>query len=221
MLNIAIDGHVGSGKSTLAGELAKILHLKMLNTGEIYRSIACSYKESKMEIDEESVKKFVENLKIEIIFNENQQIVFVNGKNYKDFLRIEEISMLTSKISPFPIIREKVLKLQRDFAEKYDCVMEGRDIGTVVLPNADFKFFVTATEQVRARRRYDQLKNKKDAPTFEQILEDLRQRDYNDEHRKIAPLKPAKDSIILDTSNMTLDQTVEHCYQIIKNKTCK
>ena len=218
MLNIAIDGHVGSGKSTLASELAKILNLKMLNTGEIYRSIACCFKEMNMEINEENIKKFVTNLNIEISFDSGEQVVYVNNKCFKGKLRSEEISMLTSKISPFLVVREKVLKLQRDFAKKNDCVMEGRDIGTVVLPNADFKFFVTASEFVRAQRRYDQLKDKTNAPSFEEILEDLRQRDYNDEHRKVAPLKPAFDSIILDTSDMTLAQTVEYCCDIIKNK---
>ncbi len=218
MLNIAIDGHVGSGKSTLASELAKILNLKMLNTGEIYRSIACYFKEMNMEINEENIKKFVSNLNIEISFDSGEQVVYVNNKCFKGKLRSEEISMLTSKISPFLVVREKVLKLQRDFAKKNDCVMEGRDIGTVVLPNADFKFFVTASEFVRAQRRYDQLKDKTNAPSFEEILEDLRQRDYNDEHRKVAPLKPAFDSIILDTSDMTLAQTVEYCCDIIKNK---
>ena len=138
--------------------------------------------------------------------------------DYFEQIRTEEISILTSKISPFVSIREKVLSVQREFAQKFDCVIEGRDIGTVVLPYADYKFFVTASEEVRAKRRFDQIKDKQNV-SYEQILKDLQIRDYNDTHRKVAPLIPAKDSIILDTSDFTLDQTVDMCVDIItKNK---
>ena len=226
MLNIAIDGHVGSGKSTLSKGIAKKLNLRVLDTGAIYRGIACRFKAEGLEnhIDEGTINKFVEKLKVQVEFDGDLQRVIVDGVDYTPWLRKEETSVLTSKISPFPKIRDKVLDIQRDFAKKYDCVIEGRDIGTVVLPNADMKFFITASEQVRAQRRYDQIKNLPDSPSYQEILQDLRVRDYQDEHRKIAPLKPARDSIILDTSDMTLEQTIEKCVQIIqetrKEKSC-
>ena len=226
MLNIAIDGHVGSGKSTLSKGLAKRLNLRVLDTGAIYRGIACRFKAEGLEnhIDEGTINKFVEKLKVQVEFDGDLQRVIVDGVDYTPWLRKEETSVLTSKISPFPKIREKVLDIQRDFAKKYDCVIEGRDIGTVVLPNADVKFFITASEKVRAQRRYDQIKNLPDSPSYDEILKDLRMRDYQDVHRKIAPLKPAKDSIIMDTSEMTLEQTIEKCVQIIqetrKEKSC-
>lgn len=226
MLNIAIDGHVGSGKSTLSKGLAKRLNLRVLDTGAIYRGIACRFKAEGLEnhIDEGTINKFVEKLKVQVEFDGDLQRVIVDGVDYTPWLRKEETSVLTSKISPFPKIRDKVLDIQRDFAKKYDCVIEGRDIGTVVLPNADVKFFITASEKVRAQRRYDQIKNLPDSPSYDEILKDLRMRDYQDEHRKIAPLKPAEDSIIMDTSEMTLEQTIEKCTQIIqetrKEKSC-
>ena len=218
MLNIAIDGHVGSGKSTLSKGLAKRLNLRVLDTGAIYRGIACRFKAEGLEnhIDEGTINKFVEKLKVQVEFDGDLQRVIVDGVDYTPWLRKEETSVLTSKISPFPKIREKVLDIQRDFAKKYDCVIEGRDIGTVVLPNADVKFFITASEKVRAQRRYDQIKDLPDSPSYDEILKDLRMRDYQDEHRKIAPLKPAEDSIIMDTSEMTLEQTIEKCVQIIQ-----
>ena len=219
MINIAIDGHVGSGKSTLAHCLAKKLGLKVLDTGAIYRSIACEYrKKYGLNIDSENIEKLVKNLNIEINFVNDTQHVSINGNDYFEQIRTEEISILTSKISPFVSIREKVLSVQRTFAQKFDCIIEGRDIGTVVLPYADYKFFVTASEEVRAKRRFDQIKDKQNV-SYEQILKDLQIRDYNDTHRKVAPLIPAKDSIILDTSDFTLDQTVDMCVDIItKNK---
>ncbi len=218
MLNIAIDGYVGSGKSTLAHELAKKMNLKVLDTGAIYRSITCFYQEKFGNlVSSDLVEELVKNLEVEIEFKGDSQIVFVNGKDYTNKIRQEEISILTSLLAPYLSVREKVLSVQRKFAKDYNCVIEGRDIGTVVLPKANFKFFVTASEQTRAQRRYSQIKDKQKV-TFDQILQDLQQRDYNDTHRKVAPLVPAKDAIILDTTDLTLGQTVEKCLEIIKGK---
>lgn len=217
MLNIAIDGYVGSGKSTLANEIAKKLSLKKLDTGAIYRSIACEYRKNfDFLINAENVERLVKNLKIEVVFEKGVQHVKINGNDYFHHIREEEISILTSQISPYISIRDKVLAVQREFASKYDCVIEGRDIGTVVLPKANFKFFLTGSEEVRAQRRYDQIKDKQHI-SFEQILKDLKQRDYNDTHRKVAPLIPAEDAIIIDTTNLTLEETVDKCIDIIKN----
>ena len=215
MLNIAIDGYVGSGKSTLAHALAKRLNLKVLDTGAIYRSITCFYQEKFGNlVSGDLVEEFVKDLEVKVEFKGENQIVFVNGKDYVNRIRQEEISVLTSELAPYISIRNKVLSVQRKFAKEYDCVIEGRDIGTVVLPKANFKFFITASEKTRAERRYCQIKDKQKV-SLEQILQDLQIRDYNDTHRKIAPLVPAKDSIILDTTDLTLEQTVEKCLEIM------
>ncbi len=215
MLNIAIDGYVGSGKSTLAHALAKRLNLKVLDTGAIYRSITCFYQEKFGNlVSGDLVEEFVKDLEVKVEFKGENQIVFVNGKDYVNRIRQEEISVLTSELAPYISIRNKVLSVQRKFAKEYDCVIEGRDIGTVVLPKANFKFFIIASEKTRAERRYCQIKDKQKV-SLEQILQDLQIRDYNDTHRKIAPLVPAKDSIILDTTDLTLEQTVEKCLEIM------
>lgn len=217
MINIAIDGHVGSGKSTLAKGIAQKLNYHVLDTGAIYRGLACAYKDKGYrEINDENINNFIKNIKVNVVFEKDIQKVLVDDVDYTPFLRTEETSTLASKISPFQVLRSKVLIIQRDFASKYNCIIEGRDIGTVVLPNADVKFFVTAKEEVRAMRRYEQLKDK--SLSYEEILKDLKERDYKDEHRVIAPLKIAEDSILLDTSNMTLEQTIDKCVNIIEQK---
>lgn len=219
MINIAIDGHVGSGKSTLARGLAKKLGFNVFDTGAIYRGLACEFKEKGYKsIDENTISDFISSVEVKIFFEGDVQHVVVNGHDHTPNLRREEISMLSAQISPFPVLRDKVKDLQRHFAKEYNCIMEGRDIGTVVLPNADLKFFITASEEVRAQRRFDQVKDKPNSPSYQEILNDLRERDYKDEHRTVAPLKPAKDAIILDTSNMTLDDTINKCIEIINNK---
>lgn len=220
MINIAIDGYVGSGKSTLAKGLAKKLNYKVLDTGAIYRGLACAYiARGYGEVCQESIDNFLNNCKtIEIFFKDELQHVVVCNVDYTQYLRTEEISMLAAQISPYKNLREKVKTIQQDFASKNNCIIEGRDIGTVVLPNADIKFFITASEEIRANRRFAQIKETPNSPTYENILKDLRERDYKDEHRLIAPLKPAKDSIIIDTSNMNLEQTIEYCLKIIKLK---
>ena len=219
MINIAIDGHVGSVKSTLARGLAKKLGFNVFDTGAIYRGLACEFKEKGYKsIDENTILDFISSVEVQIFFEGDVQHVVVNGHDHTPNLRREEISMLSAQISPFPKLREKVKDLQRHFAKEYNCIMEGRDIGTVVLPNADVKFFITASEEVRAQRRFDQVKDKPNSPSYQEILNDLRERDYKDEHRTVAPLKPAKDAIILNTSNMTLDDTINKCFKIINNK---
>ena len=217
MLNIAIDGHVASGKSVVAKEIAKRLNIKVLDTGAIYRGLACEFKEKGLgEPNEKVVSEFIKDVDVAVEFIDEQQHVIVNKTDYTPYLRLEEISTLSSKISPYPALRGKVLEIQRAFAKENDCVMEGRDIGTDVLPNADVKIFITASAEVRARRRYEQVKD--GSVSFEKVLADLIERDYKDEHRTVAPLKPAQDSIILDTSNMTLDEVIERCISIIEGK---
>lgn len=220
MLNIAIDGLGGSGKSSLAKGIAQKLQIQNFGTGSIYRAMACAFQDQGLtDVNAKTINDFVKHLTISVYFENNQQHVVVNGKEYGDQLRAEKISVLAAQIAPFPALREKILALQREFASANDCVMEGRDIGSNILPNADFKFFITASAQTRAMRRYLERKDSPDAPSFETVLEDLQKRDDADIHRKVAPLVPAKDAIILDTTNMTLEQSIQYCVDIItKNK---
>lgn len=220
-INIAIDGYVCSGKSTIAKALAKRLGFKVFDTGAIYRGVACAfeymnYDENK--ISEKYIKKFSEQVELKIEFINGVQHVFVNGIDHTANLRLERTSKLTAKISPFTCIREKVLKIQRDFARKNNIVMEGRDIGSHVLLDADFKFFCVADEIVRATRRYEQQKTMGNSVDFDQILKELRERDYKDVHREHGALTQVEDSIIVDTTNQNLEQSVEFCVEIIKKK---
>lgn len=223
MFSVTIDGKAGCGKSTIAKELSKRLDFKNFNTGAVYRAITCEYKNiyNDKKPTKQIIEEFVKNLKVNVIFNEEEQVVLVNGNDYTKFLRDEEISNFVALISPFDQIRQKVRQIQRDFAREYNCVMEGRDIGTVVLPNAQCKLFITASNEVRAQRRLDQLKETENCPTYEQILQELYDRDYKDVNREHGALLPAQDAIIVDNSNETLAETLDRCEKIvndIKNK---
>ena len=219
MFNIAIDGTTSSGKSTLSQGLSKALGFKRLDTGAIYRGIACNFKRRGFKsVDEKSIAQLVENLRIQVYFDGEEQHVIVNGVDETAFLRSEEISMLTSLISPYKQVRQVVLKLQRNFAKNNDCVMEGRDITTVVLPNADVKFFITATAEERAKRRYLQFKDAPNAPSFEEVLADLKLRDQRDENRRFGKLEIAKDATVIDTTGKTLPQVIDLCKKIVMEK---
>ena len=218
MINIAIDGYAGSGKSVLANGLAQRLGYKVLDTGALYRGLACAFREGNFgELNEKNVVKFLKDVDVKIEFHGKVQHVLVNGVDYTSQLRENQISNMASKISTFPKLRDKILYLQRDFAKENDCVMEGRDIATNVLPNAQVKIFLTADVEKRARRRYDEMQNKQDV-TFEQVLLDLKERDKRDETREVAPLKPAKDSVILDNGDLTVEGTVERALEIVNEK---
>ena len=221
MFKIAIDGYMGSGKSTLAKGLCEKLgsDFKMLDTGAIFRAIAYSYYASYGDIVEESkVRELVNTKNIEVRFIDGKQNVFINQENVTPFLRTEVISQMASKISIFPFVREKYLKIAKEFAIRNNCVMEGRDIGSVVMPDADVKIFLTANENIRAMRRFEEAKLRGQKVKFEDVLKDLRERDLRDTTRTEAPLKPCKDSIIVDNSDMNLEETIDYCYDIITEK---
>lgn len=219
MFNVAIDGTTSSGKSTLAQRLSKALGFKRLDTGAIYRGIACRFKRLNMlDVNEKNIQKLVSDLSIRIVFKDEKQYVIVNDIDETDNLRTEEISLLTSEISPYKLVRDKVLSIQRDFAAKHDCVMEGRDITTVVLPNADVKFYITASPEERARRRWLQFVGKEDAPTYEDVLADLKIRDDRDSHRKLGKLAIADDAIVIDTTSKALDEVTAMCEKIVRSK---
>jgi len=218
-MNIAIDGYAGSGKSITAKLLAKKLNFNVFNTGAIYRAIACEWEKQKLgETTQEKVKKFVKDLTLSVKFIDGVQHSIANNTDYTSELNAEKISVLTPKIALFNDIREKVRTIQRDFAKNNDCVMEGRDIGSEILPNADFKFFITAKPEVRANRRFIELKQKEPNLTYEEVFEDLKQRDYMDVNREVAPLKAVEDSIIVDNSDKNIDETVDYCLKIIAKK---
>ena len=218
MFSVTIDGKAGCGKSTIAKELSARLGFKNFNTGAVYRTITCEYKNLYKDKtpNEQIINEFVNKLDVRVFFENNNQVVLANNNDYTSRLRDEEISNFVALISPFDQIRQKVRQIQRDFAKTYDCVMEGRDIGTVVLPNAQCKLFITASNEVRAQRRLDQLKNTPNCPTYEQILQELNERDYKDVNREHGALLPAEDGIIIDNSNETLDQTLDRCEKIVK-----
>lgn len=207
--NIALDGPSGAGKSTVAKALAKRLDIIYLDTGAMYRSLAYVAVKQGIDVnDEDAVKPMLDNLDMKIITGDSQQII-VNGENVTPFIREHYVSKAASDISALPSVRIKLVELHREIA-KNDCVvLDGRDIGTYVLPDAKYKFFITATPEVRAKRRFEELKAKGDAPSYEKVLEDIKVRDYNDSHRAFAPLKQADDAVLVDTTNMSIDEVID------------
>lgn len=216
-MNIAVDGHAGSGKSAIAKEIAKALKFQVFDTGAMYRALACEWDARGLgKMTKGKVEKFIKTITISVKFVEGIQHTYVNGVDYTPVLRLEKISKLSSMISPFPCVRDMVKEIQRDFAKHNNCVMEGRDIGSVVLPNAEYKFFITAPVEIRARRRYEQeIKNQPDID-FNNVLEDLKKRDYADEHREIAPLIIVEDSIVVNNTGKSLKEVIDECLRYIK-----
>lgn len=218
MFAITIDGKAGSGKSTIADGLSERLKIKKLNTGAIYRGIACEY--LKQYKDKKPTKKIIEDflktMTIEVVFIGKVQNVIVNGTNFTPFLREEKVSNATPFISGFDNLREKVREIQRQFAEKNDCIVEGRDIGRVVLPQAQCKLFFTASVEARVERRYKQIKEKN--ISLEIIKEDIEKRDEMDTEREFGAMLPASDAIIIDNSSYTIEQTLDICQKIIEDK---
>lgn len=209
-MNIAIDGPAGAGKSTIAKKCAASLGFIYVDTGAMYRSIALYFIENNVDLEsEEAAEAACKNINVEIKYEEGTQQVYLNGKNVSVEIRQEQVGNMASKVAAKPSVRAKLLGLQRDIAASNDVIMDGRDIGTNVLPNAEVKIYMDATVEERATRRYKELVEKGQTPDFEQIKADIEQRDYQDMNREIAPLKKADDAIYLDTSNMTIDEVVE------------
>ncbi|MGO1580031.1 MAG: (d)CMP kinase [Peptoniphilaceae bacterium] len=215
MYSIAIDGPGGSGKSTLARMLADQLDITYIDTGSMYRSIAYKILKSNINLNNlREVKDLLSNTKIDYY----KDSIYLDGEDISEDIRSEEISKEASKISQIKEIREYLTNIQKEISEKRSLVMEGRDIGTVVIPKASFKFFLVASSEVRAKRRYKQLLEKGQKVKFEDIKRELEKRDYNDINRKHSPLKKAKDAIVIDTSNMSLNETLDYMLKIIRGK---
>lgn len=220
MISIAIDGPAGAGKSTIAKAVAKQLEYIYVDTGALYRSIALNAINSGTNTDNEAeINELLSNTKVEIKFIDGEQRVFLNSQDVSDKIRTTEVSMMASRVSAIAAVRDFLLELQRGLARENNVIMDGRDIGTVVLPQAQVKIFLTASAQCRAKRRYkDYLAAGNTKESYEQILADIQQRDYNDSHRAVAPLKPAEDSVIVDTSDDTLEQSVEKITAVVNSK---
>ena len=207
---ITIDGPAGSGKSTIARLLAKRLGFTYLDTGALYRAVAYEIKDKGIDIeDRKRLYEIVKNMDIRFEYDEDDTFIYVNGLEVSEHLRTPEMDMLSSRISAIKEVREALLELQRELAAKGNVIAEGRDMGTVVFPRAKIKFFLTATLKERAKRRYIQLKEKGVVVEFEKIMEDLKRRDEQDISRDIAPLRAAKDAIIVDTTEMGIQEVLE------------
>ncbi len=216
---IAIDGPAGAGKSTIAKILAKELNLIYVDTGALYRTVGYHTQSLGIASDDvEGVTAALDGLTVELKYVEGVQRVFANGVDVSDAIRTPAISMAASAVSAIPAVRAYLLATQRDIAAKNSVVMDGRDIGTVILPDAKVKIFLTATPEARATRRFAELQEKGDPATYDEVLADMIKRDYDDSHRAIAPLKQAEDAIAVDTSGETLEQSVERIKAVVMQK---
>lgn len=216
--SIAIDGPSGAGKSTFAKKLAGDLSFVYVDTGAIYRTVGLYVKENGVESrDIEKIKLLLPEINIEVEYDEQgTQQMILNGRNVSKEIRMPEISLYASAVSSFPEVRNFLMELQRGFSRKYNVIMDGRDIGTVVLPNADLKIFLTAGAEARAKRRYDELIEKGVETTFDEVLSDMIKRDKDDSTRATAPLKQADDAVLVDTTELSLEESYEKIRSIVK-----
>ena len=219
---IAIDGPAGAGKSTIAKKISKILDILYLDTGAMYRAVALkAIREGIDTKDEDKLSSLVENINIRVEYFQNKQHIFLDDEDVSDKIRTPEISIGASNVSAVKSVRLKMVELQRKIAEENSLVMDGRDIGTFVLPDAQFKFFLTASVDERARRRYlEQISKGEKNITLEEVKEEIMYRDKNDSSRAFAPLSKADDAIEIDTTFMTIDEVVDRIISIIKSSEC-
>lgn len=216
-IKIALDGPSGSGKSTIAKKLSKKLDILYLDTGAMYRATAL--KALKLNIDtfdEKGVSEFIGDLNLEIKYENGSQQTYLDGENVSDKIREPQVSMAASNISSLKCVRLKMVEIQRKIAASTSCVLDGRDIGSYVLPDADYKFYITASVNVRAERRFKELAEKGFTVDFEKLKKEIEERDYNDSHREFAPLVKAKDAILIDTSDMSIDEVINAVMSHIK-----
>ena len=216
-IKVAIDGPSGVGKSTIAKAASAALGFVYVDTGALYRTVALNaIRKGADTKNAQQVIATLEGLEVNLGFEDGAQHVYLNGEDVFDKIRTPEISMGASAASAIPEVRKFLFNLQREIADSNNCIMDGRDIGTVVLPDAKVKIFLTAAPEIRAERRYKELLEKGTDTTFEEVLADVKQRDYNDSHRKIAPLKATEESIIVDSSDLDLEQSIEAIITAIK-----
>lgn len=216
--NIAIDGPAGAGKSSIAKMVAERMNLIYIDTGAMYRAMALFMIREGVNLkDTETIIKKCNEADITIRHEGGLQVVILNGENVNAYLREEEVGEAASCVSVVPEVREKMVELQRQLAAESDCIMDGRDIGTCVLPNADVKIYLTASSEVRAMRRYDELAAKGISCELEKIKADIEERDYRDMHREASPLRQAEDAVLVDTSDMTVQKVIENIISLCKH----
>lgn len=219
MINIAIDGPAGAGKSTIAKTASKELGFIYVDTGALYRTVGLNAlrlgKDTKLESD---VVPTLDSLKVSLRFVDGEQRVFLGEEDVSTAIRQNEVSMAASNVSAIPKVREFLFDLQRDIAKNNNCIMDGRDIGTVVLPDAQIKIYLTASAEARADRRYKELVEKGQQVNYDDILREIELRDYQDTHREIAPLKKAEDAVLVDTTKLTLEESIEYMLKVIKER---
>lgn len=219
MISVAIDGPSGAGKSTLAKRLAKELGYLYVDTGAMYRSIGLyALRQGVDPKDEAAVTALLPQIQIELRYVDGAQRVLLCGEDVSEAIRAEEVGMATSAVSAHPPVRAFLLELQRGMARTHDILMDGRDIGTVILPNASVKIFLTASAEARATRRFRELQEKGVDTDFETVLEDIRRRDYQDSHRATAPLRQAEDAVLVDTSEMDLEESFQALKSLILSR---
>ncbi len=219
IINVAIDGPAGAGKSTVSRAAAKALGYIYVDTGALYRAVGVNALRKGIDTkDKPAVAASLADITVDLVFENGEQKVLLNGENVSAEIRTPPASMAASDVSAVPEVRAFLFDLQRDIAKRNNCIMDGRDIGTVVLPDAQVKIFLTASPEERAMRRYKELIEKGSQLEYKEVLEDLVQRDYNDSHREIAPLKPAEDGVVLDTTGMNLEESINAIIEIVKEK---
>lgn len=218
MINVAIDGPAGAGKSTIAKAAAKELGFIYVDTGALYRAFAYNAVKNGVIDDKQGIISMLDDTKVELKYVNGVQSVYLNGEDVSGFIRTPEISMGASKVSAIPQVRAFLLNLQREIAKTNNVIMDGRDIATVVLPDAEVKIFLFASPECRAERRYKELVEKGENVSFDDVLKDVNQRDYQDSHREIAPLKPSEESIMADTSELTLQESIDLIVNTIKER---
>ncbi len=219
VINVAIDGPAGAGKSTISRKAASELGYIYIDTGALYRTVGLNAIRLGADIQNDSavIATLTDELKVELRFVDGEQRMFLNGEDVSSDIRTPEASMAASRVSAVPKVREYLFDLQKELARNNNCIMDGRDIGTVVLPDADVKIFLTASPEARAERRFKELREKGMDVKLEDVLADMIKRDYDDSHRAIAPLKQADDAVLCDTSKLTLEESIELVISTIKN----
>ena len=216
---IAIDGPAGAGKSTIAKLIAKQLNLVYIDTGAMYRAVGLKAKRNNIACSEqEKIEEMLKNTEVELKNEDGATAVYLDGENVSEEIRLPEISRMASDISAVPVVRYAMVEMQRAMAKKTDTILDGRDIGTFVLPNADVKIFLTASVDERAARRYKELIARGENVKKEEVRSDIEKRDYNDSHRALAPLKKADDATEVDSTGMTIDEVCEKIISIVRNK---
>lgn len=216
---IAIDGPAGAGKSTIAKRIAKEMGFIYVDTGAMYRAMAIYFLDHNIAADDEtSVNEACKDVKVSITYEDGAQQVILNGENVTGRLRREEVGVMASKTSVYPAVRTKLVELQRELASVADVIMDGRDIGTCVLPNAELKIYLTASVEARAKRRYDELVEKGEKADLAVIAADIEDRDARDMNREISPLRQAEDAILVDSSDMTIEDVVNRVRELFATK---